>query len=450
MDRDPPHRGAGLNAASPPAPRNRAGAELAGVLKAQQGRVVAHLARSLGLGQLARAEDAVQSAALRALESWPVQGVPHNPAGWLYRVARHHCIDALRRDGRHDAWPDDDEPAAHALLPVQPAPAGRFAGELYDDELALLFAACHPTLPAASQVALALRAMTSLELAQIADGLLCSPAALAQRLARARDLLTGLGVMPQLPAGHELAPRREAVLTTLMLMFHAGMKASGRQGAGPGRSGSEPMALCWEAIRLARALAAHPAATHPDAQALAALLLFHGARLSGRVDDSGDIIPLPGQARDRWDAGMLRMGFVHLQQAQRAVVLSRWHLQAGIAAEHAAAPDHAGTDWPAIARYYELLLALDDSAAPRLGHAIALAEAGEAARARDLLQQLLPDVPPALQAHTLAALARACQRLGGVGEARLFLQRAQDAALHPADARQLARHAQTLAAPAKR
>ena len=429
-------------------PNSTGAGELAAVLRAQRGRVVAHLARSLGLAQLALAEDAVQAAALQALERWSAQGVPDNPAGWLYRVARHHAIDALRREARHDPWPDEDDVSANALLAVHTGPCGRFAGELDDDELALLFAACHPLLPAASQVALALRALTALDLPQIADGLLCSPAALAQRLARARSLLGGLGAMPSLPAGHELAPRREAVLTSLLLMFHAGMKASGRQGTPPGAAnpaGSGPMALCWEAIRLARALAAQPAATHPDAHALAALLLFHGARLTGRVDAHGDIIPLPGQARDRWDAGMLRMGFVHLQQAQRAVALSRWHLLAGIAAEHASAPDHAGTDWPAITRYYELLLLLDGSAAPRLGHAIALAECGAAARARDLLQALLPEVPRSLRAHTLAALARAHQRLGDPAQAQAHLLQAQAAAAHPADARQLAQHALALA-----
>jgi RNA polymerase sigma-70 factor (ECF subfamily) len=417
---------------------------LAVVLKAQQGRVVAHLARSLGLAHLALAEDAVQSAAVRALELWPRQGVPDNPAGWLYRVARNECIDALRREGRHDAWPDDEDQEAISLLPVQSVPAGRFAGEIDDDELALLFAACHPALPVASQVALALRAMTGLALDQIAEGLLCSVAGLAQRLARARDLLTGMGITPRLPAGHELAPRREAVMTALLLMFHAGMKACGRQGPSRGPTGSGPMALCWESIRLARALAAHPAASHPDAHALAALLLFHGARLTGRVDETGDIIPLPGQARDRWDAGMLRMGFGHLRQSQRAVALSRWHLQAGIAAEHAAAPDYARTEWSAIARYYGQLLVLDGSTAPRLGHAIALLEAGDAVRARDLLQQLLPHMPRALQANALAALARAFERLGEVAQARLFLERAEAAALHPADARQLACQAQTM------
>ena len=129
---------------------------------------------------------------------------------------------------------------------------------------------------------------------------------------------------------------------------------------------------------------------------------------------AGDIVPLAGQPRDRWDAGLLRLGFAHLQASQRGDLLSRWHLLAGIAGEHALAPDHAGTDWQAIVRYYEQLLTLDASAAPRLGHAIALAEAGAPADAMQHLQVLLPQVPAALRAHTLAALARAAERLGDV------------------------------------
>jgi predicted RNA polymerase sigma factor len=128
-------------------------AELQTLLATQRRRVVAHLARSLGLSHLALAEDAVQTAALRALEHWPAEGVPANPAGWLYRVARHAAIDALRMAGREDAWPDEDDGLAGGLLPSQPPPQGRFAGELDDEELALLFTACHPVLPEASQVA---------------------------------------------------------------------------------------------------------------------------------------------------------------------------------------------------------------------------------------------------------------------------------------------------------
>ncbi len=416
---------------------NAAAAELQAVLAQQRRRVVAHLARSLGLPQLALAEDAVQTASLRALELWPAQGVPANPAGWLYRVARHEAIDALRVAGRHEAWPDDDEAAA-VRLPALPPPEGRFAGELDDDELALLFIACHPALPVASQVALALRALAGLDLATLAAVLLSTEAALAQRLARAREQVARDTL--RLPAGHELAPRREAVLTVLSLAFHAGARTRSREPA----LRDEATALCWEAVRLARALAAHPVAAHPDADALAALLLLHGARLSGQLDEAGEIVLLPGQPRDRWDAGMVRMGLAHLQAAMRAPVLSRWHLLAGIAAEHACAPDHASTDWPAIVRYYDTLLALDGSAAPRLGQAIALAEAGEPQQALALLRALQPGLPVALKAHGLAAMARAHERLGETATACALLALAADAAPHAADARALRRRASAI------
>lgn len=407
--------------------------ELAALLKAQQRRLVAHLARALGLPQLALAEDAVQWAAVQALQAWPAQGLPDNPAGWLYRVARHHALDQLRAAARLVELPDDDSalPATAAL------PAERLAGEFDDDELALLFAACHPALPVASQVALAMRAVAGLELAAIAEGLFTNEAALAQRLARARALLQGQTLA--LPAGHELPPRREAVLVTLQLMFTAGLRASGRQGPQPGGPASDgALQLCWEAIRLARALAAHRHAAHADADALAALLLLHGARLSGRLDEVGDIVPLPGQDRDRWDGGLVRMGLAHLQAAQRATQLSRWHLLAGIAAEHALAPSYAATDWRAIVRYYGLLVQLDPTAAPRLGHAIALAEAGSAAQAQTLLERLLPQAPLALRAHTLAALSRAHERQGAWPAAIGSLRQAVACAPSAADARWLA------------
>jgi RNA polymerase sigma-70 factor (ECF subfamily) len=410
-------------------------AELQTLLATQRRRVVAHLARSLGLSHLALAEDAVQTAALRALEHWPAEGVPANPAGWLYRVARHAAIDTLRMAGREDAWPDEDDGLAGGLLPSQPPMQGRFAGELDDEELALLFTACHPVLPEASQVALALRVLAGLDHATIAAGLLCSEAALTQRLARARDALSPETL--RLPAGHELPPRREAVLTTLALAFHAGARARARQ-AGDAAS------LCWEAIRLVRALAAHPVAAHPDADALAATLLLHGARLTGQLDEAGDIVLLPGQPRDRWDAGMVRMGLAHLQAAQRASRLSRWHLQAGIAAEHATAADYGQTNWAAIVRYYEMLLVLDGSAAPRLGHAIALAEAGEPTLALQRLRDLQGRVPEALAAHRLAAEARAHERLGEVDLAVRLLQQAVAVAPHAAESRALAQRARAL------
>jgi RNA polymerase sigma-70 factor, ECF subfamily len=398
--------------------------EIVDLLREQRGRLVARLARSLGLAHLALAEDAVQIATLRALEHWPRDSVPGNPAGWLYRVAQRAAIDALRHDAPQQSIDEDDEAAE---LPAVAPRDERFAGELDDDELALLFAACHPALPTASQVALALRALRGFELSVIADGLLTNEAALAQRLARARTLLRDVPLV--VPAGQELAPRRDAVLHALLLMFNTGWQSSA--------DGARD--ICWDAIRLARALAAHPAVAHPDADALAALLLLHGARLTGRHDEAGELVPLPGQPRDRWDQGMLRLGMTHLARARRAVALSRWHLQAGIAAEHALAADYASTNWPRIVGYYEALMKIEPGAAPRLSHAIALAEAGEPHRAREALDDLLPTVPDALRAHAHAALSHALMRLSDREAARAHLVAAIGHVRNGADRRLLER-----------
>lgn len=416
---------------------------LATVLAAQRRRLVARLARSTGLDAAGLIEDAVQAASLQALDHWARDGVPDNPAGWLWRTAWRQAIDRWRADRRldplePDAGPGDDTPAdgadtvaPGAVAPVDPA----FAGELADDELAVLFAACHPALPAQTQVALALRTLQVLDLRTIADGLLTNETALAQRLARARTRLRGEPVT--IPAGAELPPRREAVLTALAVMFQAGWQAGAH----------DPRALAWEAIRLARTLAAHPVAGHPDADALAAMLALHGARLSGRLDADGDIVPLPGQDRDRWDPVLLRLGFVHLDRARAAARLSRWHLLAGIAAAHAGAASYAETDWPTIVRLYDRLVALDPSAPPRLSHAIARVEAGDAAGGHAALLALAGHTPATLEPHRLAALAHAAQRLGRPADARAWLAAAVEAAPDGADRRWLARRLQALPEP---
>jgi RNA polymerase sigma-70 factor (ECF subfamily) len=401
-----------------------------------QRRIVARLASALGLRHLALAEDAMQTAVLRALRHWPEHGVPQNPAGWLYLVARRAALDALKGDRTLIPLPEPEEEAfAHAELPPDIAPEGRFEIELGDDELALLFAACHPSLPQATQVALALRTMARLDLGDVAAALLSTEAAVAQRLARARHLLAARELT--VPAGDELPPRLDSVLTVLSLMFLAGQRADTAPDAG--ERAERARQACWEAIRLARAVAAHKATAHADADALAALLLLHGARLTGRLDDEGEIVPLPGQPRDRWDAGMQRLGLLHLNAARRSSRLSRWHLLAGIAAEHAVAPSYETTNWAAIAHYYALLVQTDPSAAPSLAHAIALVESGQANQGLQRLAALLGSVPAALRAHTLAAMSRAEQQLGHLELARHHLRQAIEAAPRPADARMLSR-----------
>jgi RNA polymerase sigma-70 factor (ECF subfamily) len=385
---------------------SEAAARLAVLFREQHGRLLAQLLRHAGTARLAACEDALQQAMLAALRHWPFDGVPDNPAAWLFAAARRVLIDEHRGASRRET--------GHALdaLPAAMATGTgeRFARELDDDELGLLFAVCHPALPPVAQVALALRTLGGLGVRELAAGLLLSEAALAKRLERAREALAALGESIAVPGPDALPARRDAVLTALYVMFNEGYQSA--EGSSYARR-----ELCFEALRLVRAIAAHPIAGAPEADALAALLCLHAARLSGRVDADGAPLRLPEQPRERWDAGLVALGHRHLARAGRAGRLTRWHCEAAIAAAHAVAPSYADTDWPAIVGWYERLLALDPAPVPRLAHAIAIGEARGAAQGLAAVEAALPLLPRERYPFGEAARAEFLQRLGRDGEA---------------------------------
>lgn len=395
--------------------------------RAAWGRLVGVLARSARLADPSLAEDAVQHAMVQALRLWPMSGTPDEPVAWLTTVARNHLRDALRARAVETPWSFDggDEPAVPAL-------AHASAAELSDDELALIFACCDPALPAASQVALALKVACGFSLREIAAGLLTDEAALAQRLARARKTLAARGAPIALPSGPALPPRREAAMNAIHLLFNEGYTANNDADA-------QRPDLCREAIRLARALAAHPFAGHPDAHALAALLLFQGAWLGTRVDAQGDWRLLDEQDRSLWDGSMIAAALAHLSHAQQAERMSAWHLRAGIAAEHATARTFAATRWDAIVSMYEALLTLDDAPSVRLAHAVALAHARGADVALPCADALVDAMPQSLAAYGHAARAELLARVGRANEAVQAIDRAIDAAPGPAARRLLLR-----------
>ncbi|MFO1303996.1 MAG: DUF6596 domain-containing protein [Burkholderiales bacterium] len=401
--------------------------------RAAWGRLVGVLTRSARLADPSLAEDAVQHAMVQALRLWPMSGTPDEPVAWLTTVARNHLRDALRARASETPWSfaDGDEPAV-------PEFAQASAHEITDDELALIFACCHPELPAASQVALALKVACGFSLREIASGLLTDEAALAQRLARSRKILASLGAPIALPSGLDLPPRREAAMNAIHLLFNEGYSADN------GDDAQRPD-LCREAIRLARALAAHPVAGHPDAHALAALLLFQGAWLGTRVDAQGDWRLLDEQDRSRWDGSMIAAALAHLGRAQEAERMSAWHLRAGIAAEHVTSPSFAATRWDVIVAMYEALLAMDDAPSVRLAHAVALAHAEGAQAALPRVEALLDELPPALAAYGHAARAELLMRSARRSEAIDAIDRAIDAARGPAARRLLARKRERMA-----
>jgi RNA polymerase sigma-70 factor (ECF subfamily) len=370
-------------------------------------RLVATLARRLGAGRIATAEDAVQHALMQALSLWPFKGVPERPEAWLATVARNRALDLLRSEARSVAL-------AEELVPLAPAPQagdGRFDRELSDDELALLFAVCHPALSPELRVTFALKTVCGLTVPQIAAGLLAEPTAIQQRLVRARRLLESAGVAIEPPPPDALPARAESVRTALYLMFNEGYSASS------GEVLVQPE-LCVEAVRLARALAAHPVTAAPASDALAALLALTAARLPTRVGPDGVAQLLEDQPRTEWDHGLIALGLAHLERSARGEELTVWHLRAEIALLHSTAPSMARTDWPRLAAIYAQLLAIDPSPMVELARAVAIGRADGAAAGLAALPAL--DGSPYVEAARGVFLAE----LGRRDPARSALERA--------------------------
>src|SRR6185436_20600762 len=230
------------------------------LFRSRAGQMVAWLTRAFGPAHLELAEEVVQDALVKALQQWPFSGVPDNPDGWLFRVARNGALDVLRRDA---AFRGRAEAIAAEI--VRTADAAEPGGVLRDDELRLMFLCCHPALARDARVALSLKIVGGFGVGEIARALVASEAAVAQRLVRAKRQLRESGVSLDFPGGVELAARLESVLEVIYLLFNEGYGAY----AGDDLVRLE---LCGEGLRLARLVAGSPATATPAAHALAALL----------------------------------------------------------------------------------------------------------------------------------------------------------------------------------
>jgi RNA polymerase sigma-70 factor (ECF subfamily) len=347
----------------------------------EAGKLVSMLTATFGMQRLQLAEDVVQEAMIRALQTWPYTGVPENPAGWLMQTAKNRALDVLRREKRfHEKQPE----IASTFEPPPPSvdELPRFDDEIKDDRLRLIFACCHPLLPQDAQTALALKTLCGFGTAEIASAFLTTEAAIAKRLTRARQKIAELGIPFEIPGGHDLTERLDGVLRIIYLLFNEGYSAS----TGDSVVREE---LCYEAIRLAALLAAHPVAAYPKLHALLALMFLNAARLPSREDREGNILRLKDQDRALWDRAMIGHGLLHLSQAITGDTLSEYHLQAGIAACHCVAENDAATDWVKILSYYNEWIKLSDSPVVALNRSVAIArvhgaEAGMAAVERIL------------------------------------------------------------------
>jgi len=331
-------------------------------------RLVAVLTGIFGIERWQLAEDVVQEAMVRALQTWPYYGVPKNPAAWLTQAAKNLALDTLRREKTFQ----EKQPQIIAHIEQLPgetevgnSPA--FENEIKDDRLRMMFVCCHPLISREDQVALALKTLCGFSPPEIAKAFLTTEAAIAKRLTRAKQRIREAGIRFEIPEGDELARRLDAVLQSLYLLFNEGYKAS---------SGESLIRedLCQEAIRLTQLLAEHPAGNEPKTHALLALMLLNAARIPSRTDTEGNLLRLQEQDRSRWNHPMVARGMFHLAQSAAGNELSEYHLQAGIAACHCAARAYAATDWGHILEMYDRLVAFDDSPVVALNRAVAVAE----------------------------------------------------------------------------
>jgi RNA polymerase sigma factor (sigma-70 family) len=408
-----------------------AAAAIEALFRGESGRITAWLLRLCGPRRLALVEDAVQDALVAALRSWRIGGIPADPSAWLAAAARNAAIDRLRRERR---WGEDA-----VLGAVEPQVAAdetllNRATPLGDDLLMLLFVCAHPALAPASRVTLMARAVCGFTAEEIAAALHEKQASVAQRLTRARVRLSAGDVAFEWPDDRALAQRLDDVLAAIHLMFTAGHRPL------VGDDLVDP-ALCREALRLAELVAADHRTGTPGAHALAALIALHHARHPARLDAAGMPVPLAEQDRGRWDRALLARGFNHLRRAIGGDRLTRWHLEAEIAAAHAAAPDIAGTDWAQIVRAYDDLVALTASPSVRLARAIALSWC-DGPRAGYAALDDLARAPGGLDAALLhAARAEMAGRAGDPTLARASWLRAAQAARAPLERRSFAARA---------
>jgi RNA polymerase sigma-70 factor (ECF subfamily) len=372
------------------------------------GHMVSRLARWLGAARLDLAEEAVQDALLRALATWPFRGVPAEPRGWLFQVARNRAVDLLRREaslrGKLDGFDG-------RLEESPPAPA------LGDDELAMIFMCCHPSLPPAARVALTLKTVGGFSVEEIAAAFLAEGDAIAQRLVRAKRQIREQPIAIEIPAEDELGGRLDSVLDVLYLLFNEGYSAHG----GPNLTRAE---LCGEAIRLAEILAGNPATDRPVVHALLALMLLQASRVPARVDEAGDVLLLAEQDRGVWDQELIGRGLRHLDRAASGRTITAYHVEAAIAAAHAVAVDDAATDWGYVVRLYDDLLAIKASPVVELNRAIALAMAEGPTAGIAAIERIEQD--PALARYYLlpAALGRLWLEAGNPERAARYFEEA--------------------------
>ena len=379
----------------------------------EHAHLVAALTRTLGPSNLPLAEDVVQDALVSAMHAWRFE-LPRDPKAWIVRAARNRAIDIIRRERRGASLLPELATMGAVTDTIDAALAPEANRE---NQLAMMFAVCDPALTPETHVTMILRWLCGLSPKAIGRAFLVDTQTIDRRLHRGRARLRELGELVHVDRLPDVEERRGSVLQALYLLFNEGYHGSNPR---------EPVrpSLCTDALRLTELLLDTPATAHPDVSALAALFCFDIARLPTRLDAAGVFVPLEEQDRAHWDRLLIERGLAHLAASATGDRMSRWHLEAGIACEHAVAPSVPETGWARIVAFYDLLMAQTPGPIVALNRALAVAERDGVDEGRRQLVAVAGEKKLARYPFYWAALADLQRRADMHREARSSYERA--------------------------
>lgn len=338
------------------------------LFRKEWGKLLSVLTKLFGPQNLQLAEDVVQDTLLKAFNTWKINGLPQNPSSWLFTAARNKAIDILRQQKRKDESLKNLTPLLQSEYTLVPT-VQEFVNThtILDDQLRMMFVCCHPALSTEAQTALILRTLCGFSVTEIAKAFVANYDTIEKRLSRARQSFRDNNVQFELPAATELESRLDNVLLAIYLLFNEGYNST--QHAELIRKD-----LMQEAMQLCELILSSRFVNHSKTHALLSLICFTAARNDARQDANGNILLLKQQDRSRWNKALISKGLFHLEASEPGTYINRYQLEAGIAYEHAKAPEYASTNWGNILYCYNLLCNYYPSPVAELNRAIVLGE----------------------------------------------------------------------------
>ena len=401
----------------------------------EAGRMTSSLVGLLGLHNVDLAEDIVQETLCVALERWKFGRLPDRPAAWLMQVAKNRAIDHIRRERNRRKFVPALTQQLESEWSIAYTVENHLSGEVQDDLLRMIFACCDPKISERSQIVLVLKLLCGFSTGEIAHALLSSSAAIEKQVSRGKRTLRD-GTLVDIGGEETLRSRLPGAAAALYLLFNEGYHS-----AHPEHTVREE--LCFEAMRLTKAVAEHPKLRVPTIDALLALMCFNAARLAGRRDEAGDLVLLADQDRSAWDSSLIAQGVRWLSQASVGDALSRYHLEAAISAAHCLASSFEETDWAKIRGLYDALVAFFPDPIAKLNRAIAVAQVDGPAAGLSALDEVAAGELSRYPFYH-AARAELLIRSGRREEGRAALEQAIASARTPAEAKLLQRKLRSL------